>query len=147
TPRPLKLLADVEYHVKLSSYRRRRMGKLNSAPPDFSKPMETPYADLYRELIRVTETNHIQLVLANYAMAVNSDSDSELIQFYRGGFPAIYSQIKANRAHSTIVEQLAAEHPGICLVDTHPHLDGKHENFLDLVHFNKQGEERMAETV
>ena len=123
------------------------MGQLDSQPPDFLKPMEMAYADNYRELIRIAETNHIQLVLANYAMAVNSQSGSDLIQFHRGGFPAIYSQIKANQAHSAIVQQLAAEHPDICFVDTHPRLDGEHEKFTDLMHFNKKGEEQLAETM
>jgi hypothetical protein len=145
-PRPVKLLADVEYHLKLSFYRRSRTGKSGSHHIDFSKPMETPYADAYRELIQVAQTNHIQLVLANYSMAVNSESDPDLIQFYRGGFPAIYFQIKANRAHSTIVEKLAAEYPNICFVDTHPRLDGEHDKFADLMHFNVQGEEQIAET-
>jgi lysophospholipase L1-like esterase len=145
--RPLKLLADIEYHVKLSLYRRSRMGQRNFQRADFSRPMETAYADRYRELIGVAEANHIQLVLANFSMAVSSGSEPDLIQFYRGGFPAIYSQIQANQAHSSIVQQLAAEHPDLCFVDTHPHLDGEHEEFVDLVHFNKKGEEQLSETM
>ena len=122
------------------------MGKLKSQTADFLRPLETPYADAYRDLIRTTEDHHIQLVLANYSMAVNSRSDPDLVQFYRGGFPVIHFQIKANQAHSAIVEKLAAEHPGVRFVDTHPHLDGAHEKFADVMHFNKKGEEQLAET-
>ncbi len=45
-----------------------------------------------------------------------------------------------------MVEQLAAQHPEVCFVDTHPNLDGEHDKFIDLVHFDKSGEEQMAET-
>ena len=107
--------------------------------------MNTRYADAYRELIRITETNRIRLVLANYSMAVNAQSDSDVIEFYRHPFPAVRAQIKANEAHSTIVRTLAAENPEICFVDTHQRMDGKHPYFIDLMHFTKQGEEQMAE--
>jgi hypothetical protein len=122
------------------------MAKPASETAEFSAPVKTPYADAYRELIHITETNHIELVLANFSMAVNPDSDPDVIQFYRAGFPAIYSQIKANQTHSRLVEDLAHENPGICFVNTHPGLDGAHHNFIDLMHFNKSGEEKMAET-
>jgi len=144
--RPLKLLADVEYHVKLSIYRRTRTGPLTSNTPAFSDPLQTSYADAYRELIDAARSRNIRLVLANFSMAVKPDSDPDIIQFYRGGFPAIYSQLKANQAHSLMVEQLAAQHPEVCFVDTHPNLDGEHDKFIDLVHFDKSGEEQMAET-
>lgn len=147
SPRPAKLLGDAEYNLRLRFYRRSRMGKLISEKADFSKPLETPYADAYRELIQIAETNHIQLVLASYSMAVTSRSDPDLIQFYHGGFPAIYTQIPANEAHTLIVEKLAAEHPTVCFVNTHPGLDGEHQKFVDLMHFNKKGEEQMAETL
>ena len=48
--------------------------------------------------------------------------------------------------HSRLVEQIAQQHPGICLVDTHPHLDGEHERFVDLVHLTQEGRQQLAET-
>jgi lysophospholipase L1-like esterase len=144
-PRPSKLLADVEYHIRLSSYRRSRMGGLNSYKPSFAEPLQSRYADEYRELIRICNEHRIQLVLANYSMAVRPDSDPGVIEFYRGGFPSVYTQIRANVAHSMVLEQLASKHPDVCFVDTHPGLDGEHTNFIDLVHFDKSGEQKMAE--
>jgi hypothetical protein len=85
-------------------------------------------------------------VLANYSMAVTTNSDPAVIEFYQETFPATRDAIMSNLAHSKIVQTLAQEHPEICFVDTHPALDGKHENFIDLMHFTQGGRERMAET-
>ena len=144
--RPLKLLADCEYDLKMIWYNHHR--NATPVPPlTVSEVMQTPYAQAYRELIQSAETNGIRLVLANYSMAVNSESDRGVIEFYRGGFPVVDWWIKANEIHSQIVRQLAAEHPEICLVDTHPNLDGRHDEFVDIMHFTHEGEVQMAETM
>jgi lysophospholipase L1-like esterase len=144
--RPLKLLADIEYDLKMIWYRRHP----NSRPiPRISLPeaMQTQYAQAYRELIRIAETNGIRLVLANYSMAVNGGSKRGVIEFYRGGFPMVDWWIKANEIHSMIVKQLAGEHREISLVDTHPNLDGEHEKFVDVMHFTHEGERQLAESM
>jgi hypothetical protein len=53
----------------------------------------------------------------------------------------------ANNLHSLIVSQLAAENPDICLVDTHPHLDGEHEKFIDVIHLTGEGDRQLAENM
>jgi lysophospholipase L1-like esterase len=53
----------------------------------------------------------------------------------------------ANAVHSLIVSQLAAEHPEVIFVDTHPHLDGEHEKFIDLIHLSAEGERQLAENM
>ena len=93
-------------------------------------------------------TNGIRLALANFSMAVNQASDPKVIDFYRGGGTrAAYGFIRANAVHSLIVSQLAAQHPEVCFVDTHPHLDGEHEKFIDLIHFTGEGERQLAENI
>lgn len=145
--RPLNLLGDLEYGIKLTRYKKRVAPKavpLAKTPP----PMQTRYAQDYRELIQTTRTNRIRLVLANYCMAVTTNSDPALIEFFRGGsYPLVFAEINANAVHSAIVRQLAEENPDVCFVDTHPNLDNHHDKFIDLVHFTQPGDQQFAETM
>jgi lysophospholipase L1-like esterase len=147
--RPIKILGDLEYRLKLAAYNQKVTARLVSAPPAFAQPMQTEYARVYRELIDVCRSNDVQLLLGNFSMAVNLQSDPKVIEFFRSGWPEvqIQHQLKANLAHSFIVEQLAREHPEVCFVDTQPFLDGRHEKFIDLMHFDAKGERQMAETI
>jgi lysophospholipase L1-like esterase len=142
--RPLKLLADCEYRLKMMAYRRSRLAPVAVTDRMPADPMQTEYARAYRDLFRSARTNGIQLVIANYAMAVNAQSDPDVVNFYRAAFPQVLSQIKANAVHSQIVAELAEAYPEIRLVDTHPGLDGEHEKFIDLVHFTQEGREQLA---
>ena len=113
-----------------------------------AQPMETQYAAAYRQLIQCARTNGIRLALADFSMAVNQASDPKVIDFYQGGGQrAAYGFMRANAIHSLIVRQLAAEHPEVCFVDTHPHLDGEHEKFIDLIHFTGEGERQLATNI
>ena len=69
------------------------------------------------------------------------------MQFYQCGYPAAAWRVQANVVHNEIVRELAAQHPEVCLVDTHPYLDGEHDKFIDLVHFDAAGHKQMAETM
>jgi len=144
--RPLRLLADAEYRLKLIRFQHRRQPRQVLRRGEPADPLTTPYAHLYRQLIQLARTNRIQLVLANYSLAVNARSERALVEFYQVGYPAAPWQIQANRAHSTIVRKLADQHPEVCFVDTHPHLDGEHDKFIDMVHFAPAGDQQMAET-
>jgi lysophospholipase L1-like esterase len=146
-PRPLRLLAEAEYGLKVRRFKHRYMLKLERDPPRLADPMTTEYASAYRQLIAFALANHIQLVLANYSMAVNATSDSKVVDFYRRMAPETEWLVKANAIHSFILRQLAAEHPEVRLVDTHPNLDGEHDKFIDLVHFTPDGEAQMAEAM
>lgn len=145
--RPLKLLADSEYRLKMMAYRSERAAPADSSRRIPTDPMETEYAQAYGDLYRVARTNGIHLVLANYSMAVNAQSDPDVINFYRLAFPQVLSQIKANEIHSGIVAELATKHPEICFVNTHPGLDSEHDKFIDLVHFTQPGREQIAESM
>ena len=145
--RPLKLLADCEYRLKMMIYRRQWLARPVSREHIPINPMQTEYARAYQDLFQAAQTNGIHLVLANYSMAVNAESEPDLVNFYRGPFPHVLAQIKANEVHSHIVAELAREHPEIRLVNTHPGLDGEHEKFIDLVHFTQEGREQMADTM
>jgi lysophospholipase L1-like esterase len=144
--RPLKLLADVEYRLRLGAYNRQRAGRAPRAGP-VGNPLETEYARHYENLIEALRTNGIPLAIANYSMAVNQRSDQEVIEFYRSGFPHVFREIDANSQHTRLVEELARQHDEIHLIDTHPGLDGRHEHFIDLVHFTESGREQIARNI
>jgi lysophospholipase L1-like esterase len=146
-PRPLKLLADAEYHLKMANYQHVNEPEECAYPPTFANPLTSAYAQAYEQLIQVAHTNHILLVLANFSMAVNCHSDPAVVGFYRAGFPSVHWEIRANEAHSLLVQDLAQLHPQVCLVDTHPHLDGENEEFIDLVHFTQAGRRQLAENI
>jgi lysophospholipase L1-like esterase len=145
--RPLDLLADCEYRVKMILFRRQH------DPPEVRRerppvnPLDTRYATEYGELIAATKTNRIRLALANFSMAVNSHSDSAVVEFYRIVFDSIDREIKANEMHSLLVKELAARYPDICFVDTHPQLDGENEKFIDLIHLTQHGRKQLAENI
>jgi hypothetical protein len=145
--RPLKILADCEYRVKMVLFRRGFATKSNTHRAPTVDPLDTPYAARYRQLIQFAKTNGIRLALANFSMAVNKNSDTNVIEFYRSAFKAIYIQIEANEIHSRLVTELAAQYPEVCLVDTHPHLDGVHQMFIDPIHFTQDGRQQLAENI
>lgn len=144
--RPIRLLADVEYRLKLIRFHRLDRWNRIPRPATPADPLATPYAGFYRELIETSQANGIRLLLANYSLAVNDPGRRDLIEFYQAGYPAARWQIEANRVHSDIVQKLAGQHPEVCLVDTHPGLDGEHDNYIDFVHFAPAGDRQMAET-
>jgi lysophospholipase L1-like esterase len=147
-PRPLRLLAQAEFRLRMMRYRRRVLRPYARAVPASIKPLDTPYAAAYRRLIQCARTNGIRLALANYSMAVNKQSEPSVIDFYRGCLEArLDTFIAANPIHSLIVAQLAAQHPEVCLMDTHPHLDGEHEKFIDTVHLTQEGRRQLAENI
>ena len=145
--RPLKLLADVEHRLKILYYRQHQSWKLVVHSPAASNVLQSQYARAYRDLINTTQTNGVRLVLANYSMAVNTQSELDVVKFYQATFPWVFTMIRANMAHSLLVEQLTQQHPGICFVDTHPHLDGAHEDFIDVTHLTQEGRRQLAENI
>lgn len=144
--RPLRLLADCEYNLKLNRYRQNLPLAPGRVARPVTDPLKTAHAELYRNLIQSMATNHIRLVLANYSMAANDNSAPDIIKFLQLGYPKAPWQIQANRVHSALVQTLAGQHPEVTFVDTHPHLDGEHEKFIDLVHFSPAGDQQLAET-
>ena len=145
--RPIRLLADVEYRLKLIRFHRLERRNRPPRPTTPADPLATSYAGFYRELIETCRTHGIRLLLANYSLAVNDPGRRDLIEFYQAGYPAARWQIEANRVHSDLVRKLAGQHPEVCFVDTHPGLDGEHDKFIDFVHFAPAGDRQIAETV
>jgi len=145
--RPVKLLADCEYRLRVMNAVSREQAWLSARTSSSVSPLQTDYARTYRELIRIAQTNNVKLVLANYSMAVNENSPQRILDFYRRRYPGVVYWIKANQIHSTIVRQLAQQHPQVLFVDTHPNLDGDHDKFIDLMHFTQAGRQQFAETM
>jgi lysophospholipase L1-like esterase len=144
--RPSRLLAKCEYNIRLLWFKRRLASKPAGPPPSISKLLASEYANAYRDLIAIGRTNNIRLVLGTSSLAVTRSSDPAVIEFYRQVFPGIYPFIDVNGLHSMLVEELARQNPDVRLIDTHPHLDGDNEKFIDLVHFAPQGDRQLAET-
>src|SRR5439155_4324472 len=117
-PRPLKLLADVEYRIKMNYFRRRQTPTDVLPAATAANALQTPYAEAYRQLFQIARTNGIRLVVGNFSMAVNGRSDPEVTEFYRAVFPLVDRQLKANVLHSIMLRQLAEEQPSVCFVDT-----------------------------
>lgn len=145
--RPLNLLAICEYRIKMILFRRQYvvLSPRHRFRPE--SPLQTGYAGAYRQLIAVAKANQIRLALANYSMAVNSNSAPGVTAFYASVFDKLDRDIKVNEIHSTIVRELAAQNPEVCLIDTHPHLDGENEKFIDLMHFTQAGRQQLAENI
>lgn len=146
-PRPLTLLAKVEYRLRLTRYARTVNPRLMEKVAPVVDPLETMYADDYRELIEFCHRHGIRLVLATYSMAVNEQSDPDVQAFYHRTTYLLKRKMKANVVHSQIVKELARENPEIGLIDTQPMLDGQAEYFIDLMHFTAEGKRRLAETI
>jgi hypothetical protein len=145
--RPLGLLAECEYRARLLIFKRSMRAAPVVSMPSTSELLQTRYGLAYQGLIEIARTNDIQLVLANYSMAVNVTSNPDVIEFYRKAFPAVYQTLQVNMMHSKLLDELAHRHPDIVLVDTRSPLDGEYDKFIDLVHFAPQGDQQMAETI
>jgi lysophospholipase L1-like esterase len=145
--RPLKLFADVEYRLKMIRYKKRLHQSTNTESAASPDPMNSDFAEAYRQLIRVCRTNGIRLVLCTYSMAVNRTSDQDIIEFYQMSVPSVPWQLEANAVHTKIVRALTGSNADVMLVDTQAGLDGVHACFTDLVHFAPEGDQRMAETI
>jgi hypothetical protein len=144
--RPLKLLANAEYRVRLMRYAKILAPPTTDAPAS-TDPLHTPYADHYRQLIEVCRQNGVQLVLANYSMAVNEQSDPDVRAFYHRTTSLLKRRMNANVAHAQIVRELTRQNPGVCFVDTQPALDGHNQYYIDLMHFTPEGKHLLAETM
>jgi lysophospholipase L1-like esterase len=144
--RPIMLLADCEYALKLSNYRRHYAAQPAIRTVSMEDAMNSRYAQGYRDLIELARTNHIRLALANFCLAVNAQTKPEVTKFYDMTCP-IYPGIKANIAHTMMLEQLSREHPDVCCIDTHRNLDGEHEKFIDHVHLTQEGRQQLAENI
>ncbi len=139
--RPVKFLAAIEYKLHLIAYQHRRLNSSTTTPTQDPEA----YTKAYETLADICKTNNIKLILSNFSMAVNANSDPEGVRFYKAGFPEVKETISANEQHTKIVAAVAARHPEITLANTQPYLDGKHENYIDLVHFTESGDKAMAE--
>jgi lysophospholipase L1-like esterase len=146
-PRPIKLLADCEFRLRVLRAVRGEQALLASRASASIAPPDTEYAKAYEELIGIARTNNIKLVLADYCMAVNEHSPQPILNFYRRRYPSVAWWIKDNQIHTAIVKGLAERNPEIRFVDTQPSLDGEHHKFIDLMHLTQAGRQQLAENI
>jgi len=145
--RAVKLLGDFEYRARVFWFNRSRTSHLTRRAQAFSDPLSSRCAQEYRKLIAFALTNHIRLVLCDFAMAVNGHSDRDVIEFYRAAFPPIYRQIRANPVQTQLLKDLATENPSVLFVDVQPNLDGEYAKFIDLMHPGQDGNQQLAENI
>jgi lysophospholipase L1-like esterase len=69
--RPLKILADCEYRLKVLVYRHRQSARLLHRRAPDADLMNSEYAETYRQLVHLVRSNNVHLALANFCMAVN----------------------------------------------------------------------------
>ena len=140
----------LEYRWKLGRFRQRNF-QPDPAPDELARltggMLKSHYAQLYRELIRLSRQRGIPLVLVGFNMAVNSASPPGVVEFYRGGFPSVNYSILANRVHNLLIRELARQYDGVHFVDAADGLDGAHDRYIDLVHFTQRGRDRLAENI
>jgi len=145
--RPLKLAAELEYRLTLRSFLRDQIPSAPRAPRAID-PLQTRYADAYRRLIVFSRMNDIRLALANFSMAIDEQSSSQLLDFYGScGWGVLCVRRRANAIHTEIVRQLAAQNPGVLYIDTHSNLNARPENFIDIVHLTQTGRRQLAENI
>ncbi len=144
--RPLRLLADLEYALETHWFKRHHFPDPNPEP-EFVSPSSSVYAKAYLDLIGLAHRADARLVLATYSMAVNQHSDPAVVAFYEQRFPALRWQIEANALHTHLVQTLGEQHPDVLVVDTHPPLNGQHDHYIDIMHFNADGRRLMAEAM
>lgn len=64
-PDMIKLLAECEYRLRVMNAVSREQALLTARASSSVSPLQTEYAQTYRELIRIAQTNQVRLVLAN----------------------------------------------------------------------------------
>ncbi len=148
--RPSRLLALVEYRFNILIFKMRYFNEninKDGLQIDDDQLLNTPYAELYRELIDIAQTNGIPLVLCSFNMAVNQNSPEDVIQFYKAGFPRVRVQILANALHNRMLKLLSDKEHFI-FADTSSQLDGEYtDKYIDLVHFTQKGRNQLARNI
>jgi len=131
-------------------YRLYRWRKAPAAAASFSEErmLQSPYAELYRQLIRLGRANNFQVLLSTFSMAVTPSSPREVTEFYSMTFSGGDGIAVRMAAHNRIVEKIAAERH-VPLIDTTPNLDGKWDDdlFLDPIHLTQKGSDILANTM
>jgi len=143
--RPLQLIANLEYVWKIQQFNKRRATSLERHPPTFHDVLSSRYATSTRRLVDICKTNHIDLVVGTFSLAVNSGSEQEVVDFYHRTYPELRWTIRANEAYTTMLTAMARDEPTIHLVDTRPGLDGDFTKFTDLMHLTQTGRQKVAD--
>jgi lysophospholipase L1-like esterase len=141
---PSALINEAIYRYRLYRWR-----KTPAAVASFSEEsiLQSSYAELYRQLIRLGRANNFQVVLSTFSMAVTQSSPREVMDFYSMTFSGDGLAARM-AAHNRIVEKIAAEQH-VPFIDTTPNLDGKWDDdlFLDPIHLTQKGSEILANTM
>lgn len=113
-----------------------------------TKLAECRLARVYRNYLQVAKERGIQLVVCNFNMAVDEHSPNDVVSFYEQGFSNVRFMIEANRLNSSMLPLVIPEDTGVRLIPVQNGLNGVWEdNYLDLVHLNEAGKQRLAENV
>jgi lysophospholipase L1-like esterase len=141
---PSALINEAIYRYRLHRWRKAPTAEASSFSDE--KIMQSPYAELYRELIRIGRENNFQVALSTFSMAVTPSSPREVVEFYSRAFAGGDGIAVRMAAHNRIVEMIAAE-AHVPLIDTTQDLNGRWDDdlYLDPIHFTQKGSDRLAE--
>ena len=148
--RPSPLLAQVEFRLRMRLFRNlhfRRSLTEEMLLRRTRRLSNSSYAEMHRELISTTRSNGIKLVLLSFNMAVNQNSPSDVVNFYRSGFVDVDYRIQANRLQRILLEELSRQNDDVAVINTAEGLDGRHELFFDLIHLTQEGKDKLAGNV
>lgn len=102
----------------------------------------------FERLVQLSVDLNFNLALLSYNMAIDENTPAEVVAFYRRVFLRGESNIVFNNAQTEILQNLAATSNAV-FIDTGSGLNGgwDRDQYTDLVHFTKNGDEIMARNV
>lgn len=144
--RASRWLAALEAPLRERIDARRLRSALAAAPPPEAL-RRSRAARRYRGLLVSARTHGIDVALVPLALAVGADSPEPAIRFHEAVWPNARPLVVANRNHAKLLPLLGAAYRAEVL-ELGADLDGAWQDaFLDLVHFSRVGNERLAEHV
>jgi lysophospholipase L1-like esterase len=146
--RPSWLLERVETAVRVAIARRRLApGPLPAESISPKAIARSRYARHYAQLIIKARRSGVEVALCPFNLAIDQRSPDEVVRFYERVYPAARGALRANQLHTRLVRDLASRTEAR-FVEVRAGIDGEYEKyFIDLVHFNQAGRERLAENM
>ena len=118
---PSVLIEEVLYRVRLYRWKKSPV-PVQTFSED--KVLQSRYAELYRELIRLGRKNNFQVALANFSIAVGAQSPREVVEFYGLHFSGVDETVARIAAHNYMIEKIATQ-ADVPFIDTTPNSRGR----------------------
>lgn len=109
----------------------------------------TEYENDMRDLIQYIKKINAIPILVTYSIAYNESADEKTLSYWdvtQNGHCSAYALAKMVNLHNQILKKISYD-TDIILVDSLPILNGRSEYFIDPVHLNKEGSQKLAELI